>query len=79
MSLSLAGSGLAEPPAAWPGADGHPVDCRDKLRVLAANHKELAAIMADVFEDALAMGVDETAMRAVLIDLVGRLPGKEQA
>lgn len=71
-------AGLAEPPATWPGADGSPIDCRDKLRTLAANHKELAGIMADVFEDALVMGVDEAAMRAILIDLVRRLPGKSR-
>ena len=54
----------------WPGVDGAPVSCREKLRTLAENHKELAEIMQDAFEDALLMGVDEAAMRAILHDMV---------
>ena len=60
-------------PEVWPGADGEPVSCRDKLRVLAANHKELAGVMQDAFDDALVIGVDEAAMRRILIDLVQRM------
>jgi hypothetical protein len=29
-----------DPPAAWPGADGAPVSCREKLKMLAENHAE---------------------------------------
>jgi len=60
-------------PESWPGTDGNPVSCRDKLRVLAANHKELAGVMQDAYEDALLMGVDEAAMRRILIELVGQM------
>ncbi len=65
-------------PDVWPQPDGQAVSCRDKLRVLAANHKELAGMMQDAFEDALAMGVDEAAMRKILIDLVAQMkaPGR---
>jgi len=65
-------------PEQWPGTDGEPVSCRDKLRVLAANYKELAGVMQDAFEDALLMGVDEAAMRRILIELVNQMkaPGK---
>ncbi|HUZ65884.1 MAG TPA: hypothetical protein VMU82_19440 [Acetobacteraceae bacterium] len=61
------------PPDAWPQADGTPVSCREKLVVLAENHQELAQVMQDAFEDAVLMGVDETAMRRILSDLVARL------
>ena len=54
----------------WPGADGAPVSCREKLRTLAENHQELAEIMQDAFEDAVLMGVDEAAMRTILHDMV---------
>ncbi len=54
----------------WPGADGAPVSCREKLRTLEENHAELRQMMQDAFEDALLMGVDEAAMRRILTGLV---------
>jgi hypothetical protein len=63
-----------DPPAVWPGADGAPVSCREKLRMLAENHAEAAQTLRDVFEDAVLMGVDEAAMRKILTDLVAALP-----
>lgn len=58
------------PPERWPGRDGAPVSCTEKLKVLRENHEELAQVMQDAFEDALLMGVDEAAMRAILHTLV---------
>lgn len=60
-------------PHPWPGADGAPVSCREKLKVLGENHAELVQVMQDAFEDALLMGVDETAMRAILHGTVDAL------
>lgn len=60
----------AAPPAIWPQADGSPVACREKLKMLQENHAELAQMMQDAFEDAVLMGVDEAAMRRILRDLV---------
>ena len=62
-----------KPPTIWPQPDGAPVSCRDKLKVLAENHTELAQTMQDAFEDALLIGVDEAAMRQVLRDMVDGL------
>ncbi|HTR15879.1 MAG TPA: hypothetical protein VMI52_02445 [Acetobacteraceae bacterium] len=62
-----------DPPAIWPLADGTPVSCREKLRVLAENHAELAGLLRDVFEDAVLMGVDPEAMRAILAGMVAAL------
>lgn len=62
------------PPETWPGADGQPVSCREKLKVLAENHAELAQVMRDAFEDAVLMGVDEAAMRRLLTEMVASLP-----
>lgn len=61
---------IPRPPAQWPGTDGAPLSCRDKLKVLADNHAELAQVMRDAFEDAILMGVDEDAMRAILADMI---------
>jgi hypothetical protein len=67
-----------DPPAAWPGADGAPISCREKLKVLAENHRELAQVMRDAFEDAVLMGVDERAMRRILAELVEALPSPKR-
>ena len=60
-------------PAVWPGADGSPVSCREKLKTLAENHSELHQVMQDAFEDAVLMGVDETAMRRILAGMADAL------
>jgi hypothetical protein len=71
--MSAAQAGPA-PPAIWPGADGQPVSCREKLKMLAENHAEAAQALRDIFEDAVLMGVDEAAMRRILVEMVGALP-----
>lgn len=61
-------------PATWPGKDGAPVSCREKIKVLEENHAELAQMLRDALEDAVLMGVDEAAMRDILQRLVAELP-----
>ncbi|WP_419730291.1 hypothetical protein [Lichenicola sp.] len=63
----------------WPQRDGSPIACREKLRVLAENEAELASMLRDVFDDAVLMGVDETAMRRILIETIEALPSPLQA
>ncbi len=69
---------LPKPPAAWPGADGKPVSCIEKLKMLAENHTEAATVLRDVFEDAVLMGVHEDAMREILQELIAALPSPKQ-
>jgi uncharacterized protein (UPF0335 family) len=57
----------------WLQSDGEPVSCHEKLEVLNDNYEELRHVMQDAFEDALLMGVDETAMRKIIADLAGAL------
>lgn len=66
-------------PRIWPQPDGTPVSCREKLRTLAENHEELAQVMQDAFEDAVLMGVDAGAMRAILADMVQGLVSPKRA
>ncbi len=61
------------PPRLWPGRDGAPIACREKLKTLAENHAEAAQVLRDAFDDAVLMGVDEAAMRQALHDLVDAL------
>lgn len=64
---------MSAPPARWPQPDGTPISCREKLKVLEENHAELAQMLQDTFEDAILMGVDDTAMRRVLIAMIEAL------
>ena len=66
-------------PGVWPQDDGAPVSCREKLRMLAENHTELAEVMQEAFEDAVLMGVAEAEMRRILVELVGQLRSPKQA
>ena len=68
-----AASGSVTATSPWRQADGTPVDCREKLRVLEENHAELVQVMRDAFEDAVLMGVDEAAMREHLAATVRAL------
>jgi hypothetical protein len=63
----------------WRQADGAPIACREKLRMLAENHAELAQVMQDAFEDAVLMGVEESALRAFLHDMVEGLASPKRA
>ena len=65
-------------PAFWPAADGSALSCREKLKVLAENHREAAEVLRDTFEDAVLMGVDEAAMRRILADLIAALPSPKR-
>ena len=63
----------------WPQADGSPVSCREKLKTLEENDAELRQVMQDAFDDAVLMGVDEAAMRQMLVDAVGALRSPKRA
>ncbi len=67
-----------DPPKHWPGVEGDPVSCREKIKMLEENHREAAGVLRDVFEDAVLMGVDEAAMRRILTELVAALPSPKR-
>jgi uncharacterized protein (UPF0335 family) len=66
-------------PERWPQSDGTPVSCREKLKLLAENHAELAELLQDIFDDAVLMGVDEQAMRGILAGMVQALRSPKRA
>ena len=70
---------IPPPPTHWPGLDGASLSCREKLKVLAENHGELAQVLRDTFEDAILMGVEEEAMRAILSGMVSGLESPKRA
>lgn len=57
----------------WPGTDGQPIACREKLKMLEENEKEARQVLQDAFEDAILMGVDEQAMRDAMAAVVAGL------
>jgi hypothetical protein len=69
---------IPPPPTIWPQSDGAPVSCREKLRMLAENHSELAQALQDAFDDAVLMGVDEQAMRRILTSMVEGLESPKE-
>lgn len=76
--MTTATRAALDPPETWPGADGAPLSCREKLKVLAENHREAAQVLRDAFEDAVLMGVEETAMRRILVEMVAALPSPKR-
>lgn len=63
----------------WPLADGATVSCREKLKTLEENHGEVRQVLQDAFEDAVLMGVDEAAMRRILMEVVEGLDSPKRA
>ena len=57
----------------WRTAEGEPVSCVEKIKVLNENLHELQALAQDALEDAVLMGCDETQFRRVLHDLAETL------
>jgi uncharacterized protein (UPF0335 family) len=70
---------IPPPPTHWPGLEGNSMACREKLKVLAENHAELAQTMQDTFDDAILMGVEESAMRAILTEMIAGLESPKRA
>ena len=60
-------------------ADGAPLACREKLRMLAENHAELAQTLQDAFDDAILMGVDEQVFRDLLVRMVQGLDSPKRS
>jgi len=54
----------------WRAADGGPLSCREKIKVLNENLEELRQMAQDALEDAILMGGDEDQLREVLHGIV---------
>lgn len=57
----------------WKKADGSPVSCTEKIKVLRQNLDELRQMAQDAFEDALLMECEENQIREVFQQLVADL------
>lgn len=61
----------------WLQPDGTPISCREKLKVLEENWQEAEAMLREMFEDAVLMGLDPVEFRRMLADLVAGLRGPD--
>jgi hypothetical protein len=57
----------------WRQADGSPVVCEEKLKVLNENLAEIRQMCQDALEDAVLMGCDEQQIRRVLQSVIDSL------
>ncbi|MEX0808725.1 MAG: hypothetical protein WD044_08345 [Dongiaceae bacterium] len=60
-------------PPVWRTADGQPVSCIEKIKVLNDNLEEIRQMAQDALEDAVLMGADEAQVRETLTKLVASL------
>lgn len=60
-------------PPIWRHADGAPIACVDKIKVLNENMEELRQMAQDAFEDAVLLACPEAQIRAELHRLVDSL------
>ncbi len=54
----------------WYDADGQPVSCTEKIKVMNQNMDELYQMAQDAFEDALLMGCTEGQLRDYFAELI---------
>ncbi|TVR83997.1 MAG: hypothetical protein EA405_02720 [Rhodospirillales bacterium] len=69
----MASRARSERETVWLGADGAPLSCEEKLRVLDENLAEIRQVCQDAFEDALLMGCDEARVRQVFATVIENL------
>jgi hypothetical protein len=62
-----------EPPPVWRRADGTPISCVEKIKVLNENLAELRQLAQDAFEDALLLECTEEIIRNEFHKLVDSL------
>jgi len=60
-------------PPTWLTAEGQPVSCREKIKVLNENLEEIRQMCQDALEDGILMECDEVQLRATLHQLVDLL------
>jgi hypothetical protein len=53
----------------WLDAQGEPLSCNEKIRVLNDNFLELRQMLVDALEDGILMGADEQQLRHCFVDL----------
>ncbi len=58
----------------WQDAQGEPIPCTEKIRVMNDNFHELRQVLIDALEDGILMGADEQRLRACFAHLAATVP-----
>jgi len=58
----------------WRDAQGEPLACIEKIRVMNDNFTELRQMLIDALEDGILMGADEASLRACFAALAAEAP-----
>jgi hypothetical protein len=66
-------------PPVWRQADGKPVSCLEKIKVLNQNIQEIETLCTDALEDGVLMGCDADQIRQALHELIDGLPAPHTA
>jgi hypothetical protein len=66
-------SGRDDGTIVWRQADGSPIACDEKVKLLNENLAELRQMCQDAFEDAVLMGCDEHQIRRILHAVIDAL------
>jgi hypothetical protein len=67
------GARAPKAPPVWRQADGKPVSCLEKIKVLNQNVQEIESLCADALEDGVLMGCDVDQIKAALHSLIDGL------
>ncbi len=65
-------------PPVWRQADGKPVSCLEKIKVLNQNIQEIETLCADALEDGVLMGCDSEQIKQALHELIDGLAAPHQ-
>ena len=57
----------------WCKADGSPVSCTEKIKVMDENYAEISELLQDAIEDAVLMGCSEKAFKEVYLECLRQL------
>ncbi len=57
-------------PKYWIGKDKKKISCKEKIKVMDSNLEEFKDMLADMYDEAVLIGVDEDQFKKVLLNII---------
>ena len=57
-------------PKYWVGKDKKKISCKEKIKVMDSNLKEFQEMLAEIYDEAILIGVDESQFKKLLLNIV---------
>ncbi len=57
-------------PKYWMGKDKKKISCKEKIKVMDSNLEEFKDMLADMYDEAVLIGVDEDQFKKVLLNII---------